>query len=282
MLRIRPVFLVFAALALGTGGLVGVTATASRAADTTLCQYQVAQVGGGRYTVQNNEWGSSAPECVTTNGRSSFRVASSAISNATDGAPGGYPSIFAGCHWGDCTKGGLAARPLLLAALGAGMVTSSWYTTDPGGSGNAYDVAYDIWVNRTPTTPSAPDGTEVMVWINHHGQVQPAGSVVAADVRIDGYRYDVWYSPGSGTGNTVSYEMASSRTAVTNLDIGALLSDAEQRGYTDPSWYLISVEAGFEIWRGGTGLATRSFSVNLMTNVHGWPSSGHGFRHRPS
>jgi hypothetical protein len=28
------------------------------------------------------------------------------------------------------------------------------------------------------------------------------------------------------------------------------------------SWYLESVEAGFEIWRGGTGLDTRSFALS--------------------
>ncbi|HEY2128998.1 MAG TPA: cellulose binding domain-containing protein [Streptosporangiaceae bacterium] len=35
------------------------------------------------------------------------------------------------------------------------------------------------------------------------------------------------------------------------------------RGYTKPSWYLIDVEAGFELWQGGAGLATNSFSVNI-------------------
>ena len=277
MLRIRPAFLALA-LALGSVGLVGTAATGAHANDIRLCQYQVASVSGGRYTVQNNEWGSPAPECVTTDGRAEFRVASSAISNPTDGAPGGYPSIFAGCHWGDCTTGGLAEEPLRLADLAADIVTSSWYTTDPGGTSNAYNVAYDIWINRTPATSGAPNGTELMVWINHHGPVQPAGSVVAAGVRIGGNRYDVWYNPGSGTGDGVSYEMISPHAGVTNLDIGTLISDAELRGYTDPSWYLIAIEAGFEIWRGGAGLATRYFSVNLMPNSRGWPSSGHAFR----
>jgi hypothetical protein len=278
MVRIRPVFLAFAALALGTGALVGVTAAGARADDARLCQYQVARVSGGRYVVQNNEWDSSAPECITTNGGAEFRVVNSAISNATDGAPGAYASIFGGCHWGDCTRGGLGAHPLLLSDLGGGIVQSSWSTTDPNASQDAYDVAYDIWINRTPTTSGSPDGTEVMVWLNHHGPVQPAGSVVATDVLLGGRRYDVWYSPGSGTGDTISYEMTSARTGVTNLDIGTIINDAERRGYTQPSWYLISVEAGFEIWRGGAGLATKSFSVNLLRNVHVRPMPGHGIQ----
>jgi cellulose 1,4-beta-cellobiosidase len=35
------------------------------------------------------------------------------------------------------------------------------------------------------------------------------------------------------------------------------------RGYTKSSWFLIDVEAGFELWQGGAGLATNSFSVNI-------------------
>jgi Glycosyl hydrolase family 12 len=264
MLRIRGVFLAFAALALGTGSLAAVTAAGARADDAKLCGYQIAQVDGGRYTVQNNEWGSSASECVTTDGHAEFRVANSAISDPTDGAPGGYPSIFTGCHWGDCTTGGLATHPLLLAGLGPDKIASSWYTTQPNGSQNVYDVAYDIWINRTPATSGAPDGTEVMIWINHHGPVQPAGNLIATDVRIGAHHYDIWYTPGSGAGDGVSYEMMHPHIGVTDLDIGAVIYDAEQRGYTDPSWYLIAVEAGFEIWRAGAGLATRSFSVNSM------------------
>jgi Glycosyl hydrolase family 12 len=279
MLRIRPVFLACAALALGTGTLVGVTAGGARADDGRLCKYQVARVSGGSYVVQNNEWDSAAPECVTTDGGAEFRVANSAIWNATDGAPGAYPSIFGGCHWGDCTTGGLGAHPLPLSGLGGGMLQSSWSTTDPSASEDAYDVAYDIWINQTPTTSGSPDGTEVMVWLNHRGPVQPAGRVVTRrPVLIGGRRYDVWYSPGGGGGDTVSYEMTSARTGVNDLDIGTLINDAKRRGYTKPSWYLISVEAGFEIWRGGAGLATRSFSVNLMRNTRGWPTSGHRIR----
>jgi len=35
------------------------------------------------------------------------------------------------------------------------------------------------------------------------------------------------------------------------------------RGYTKSSWYLIDVEAGFELWQGGAGLKTNSFSVSV-------------------
>jgi cellulose 1,4-beta-cellobiosidase len=36
-----------------------------------------------------------------------------------------------------------------------------------------------------------------------------------------------------------------------------------RHGWIQKSWYLIDVEAGFELWQGGTGLATDSFAVNV-------------------
>ena len=230
------------------------------AATSTLCNSQTASVAGGSYIVQNNEWGSSAAECITTDGNADFTVANSAISNATNGAPGGYPSIYAGCHWGACTSGGLSSSPVQVSALTTGKVTTSWSTTQPGSG--AYDVAYDIWYNQTPTTTGQPNGTEMMIWLNHNGPVQPFGSQVATNVSIGGRTYNVWYGTQS-TWDTVSYVLTSGTTSVSNLDLAPLTQDMVSRGYTKSSWYLIDVEAGFELWQGGAGLATNSFSVNV-------------------
>ena len=124
-------------------------------------------------------------------------------------------------------------------------------------------MSYDIWLNKTPTASGAPNGAEVMVWLNHHGGVQPAGDEVASGVKIGGYSYDVWYSKDAGNGPCVTYSMTTAHTDVTNLDLLPLFEDGGNRGYLDPSWYLIAVEAGFEIWQGGEGLAVRHFSVAL-------------------
>jgi hypothetical protein len=80
----------------------GVTPTGKQSA-TTLSGMQSTPLAHGAYTVDNDEWGSSAQENITTDGTAGFTVARSAISNATNGAPGGYPSIYSGCHWGSCT-----------------------------------------------------------------------------------------------------------------------------------------------------------------------------------
>jgi len=236
---------------------LALAAGSSQAATTTLCNAQTLAASGGAYTIQNNEWGSSAPECISTDGNADFTVANSSISNSTGGAPGGYPSVYKGCHWGACTSG--SGFPIQVSALHTGAVTSSWATSQPGG-GNSYDVAYDIWFNQAPTTNGQPNGAELMIWLNHNGSVQPFGSQVASNVSIGGRGYDVWF--GNQGWNTISYTMTSPATSVSNLDIDQLVADAVGRGYVQNSWYLIDVEAGFELWQGGAGLATTSFTVS--------------------
>jgi cellulase/cellobiase CelA1 len=257
----RSVLATTAALVLVFGGVVAALFGGSaHAATTTLCSEQTAPVGGS-YIVQNNEYDSSASECVTTDGNADFTVANSGIDNATDGSPGAYPSIYQGCHWGNCSAGGLTSTPIQVANLTTGKVTTSWSTTQPGGSSD-YDVAYDIWFNQTPTTSGQPNGTELMVWLNHNGPVQPFGSEVASNVSIGGHTYNIWEGAQSSW-DTVTYDMTSGATSVSGLDIGTLTQDMVSRGYTNSSWYLIDVEAGFELWQGGAGLETNSFSVDI-------------------
>jgi cellulase/cellobiase CelA1 len=251
-----------AARAVSAGGQPpALTASPAAAATTTLCQEQTAPVASGTYTVQNNEFDSSAPECVSTDGSADFTVASSSINNGINGSPGAYPAIYQGCHWGNCSSGGLSAHPVVVSSLTPGTVTTSWSTTQPGGS-SQYDVAYDIWFNQTPTTAGQPNGSELMVWLNHNGSVQPFGSEVASNVTLGGHTYNIWEGTQSSW-DTVTYELTSPATSVANLDVGTLAQDMVSRGYTQSSWYLIDVEAGFELWQGGAGLQTNSFSVTV-------------------
>jgi len=256
----RPALALGPALLLAVGGVLGVVllaACSGSATTTTLCHSQSAAVSGGAYTIMNNEWHSHAAQCITTGGDASFTVTSSSIA-AKHGTPGGYPFIYRGCHWGACTSG--SGLPIQVSGIRPGTVITSWSTTQPGGS-NVYNATYDIWFNQTPTTSGQPDGAELMIWLNHHGPVRPAGSQVASDLSIGGHDYDVWLRQWRW--NTITYTMTTGATSVSHLDLQALVADAVSRGYIDRSWYLIGVEAGFELWHGGVGLATNSFSVSV-------------------
>jgi len=256
--RILAPLVVAATTLAATAALTLVGASAQAASTTTLCNSQTAAVAGGAYTVENNEWNSSASECVTTDGNADFTVANSAINLTTDGAPGGYAAIYKGCHWGSCTTN--SALPIPVSSMTPGEVTTSWNTTQT--YTGAYDVAYDIWYNQTPTTSGQPNAEEMMIWINHYGGVEPAGSVVASNVSIGGYTYTIWEARDS-TWNVVSYVLNTGTTSVSNLDVDLLAADSVSRGYMTDSDYLIDLEAGFEMWQGGAGLATNSYSVNI-------------------
>jgi hypothetical protein len=100
----------------------------------------------------------------------------------------------------------------------------------------------------------------MMVWLSELGPVQPAGSKIASGVMVGGRSYDVWKG-GPDHGGVVSYVMRTPTASVTDMDLGPLAADALARGYMTAAWYLISVEAGFELWKGGAGLAPTSFNV---------------------
>ncbi len=229
----------------------GLTASAQ----TTCAQFATVPVANGEYNIQTNEWNSSAQQCLTITG-SSFTVSTANFNLPTNGPPATYPSIYKGCHWGNCTT----SSNLPLQVSNIGTATSSWNTTP--GPGN-WDTAYDIWFNQTATTSGQPNGAEIMIWINHQGPPQPAGSKVATTT-IGGTSWDVWI--GNAGWNIVSYVRTQPVTSV-SLDLKPFFNDALARGQLQTAWWLIGIEAGFEIWDGGQGLASNSFTAAVSAGT---------------
>ncbi|CNF69280.1 cellulase [Mycobacterium tuberculosis] len=253
----------------------------AHAAGVTTCNgNDTVTMQGGEYIYQQNEWNSSATQCADVDTSSgAWTITQTGYSLPTNGAPATYPSTFKGCHWGSCTAN--SGLPIQVGKLGS--VRSSWSTTQV--SSGAYDAAYDLWFNSTPSTSGQPDGTEMMIWINSRGGVQPFGSRTAT-VDLAGHSWDVW------TGNQtswkiISYVLRGGATSVSNLDIKALVDDSVARGSLNPAHYLLDAEAGFEIWQGGQGLATNAFSFTATQGTDdggddggddGDPGSGSGCR----
>jgi hypothetical protein len=124
-------------------------------------------------------------------------------------------------------------------------------------SSGTWDAAYDIWFDPTPRTNGQNTGAEIMVWLNHRGSIQPVGSRVAT-VSIAGASWDIWF--GNIGWNVVSYVRTSTSTSA-SFAVNDFLSNAISRGWAQRSWFLTSIQAGFEPWVGGTNLAVNSFSV---------------------
>lgn len=223
------------------------------AAQSTCSPMAVTPLHGGVYNFQMNEANSSAKECANVSG-TGFSITTANFNLPTNGAPGAYTSVYRGCHWGNCTS----SNPFPLQVSGIASATTTVRITQP--SGHTNDAAYDIWFNKTRTTSGQPDGTEVMIWLNHQGTIQPFGSR-AGSVNLSGASYEVW-TGNQNSWKIISYVATTPVTGFTSLNLLPFFSDAVSRGCLDPSWWLIDVEFGFEIWSGGQGLGISNFSVN--------------------
>jgi hypothetical protein len=146
------------------------------------------------------------------------------------------------------------------------------------------------------------DGAEIMIWVNNSGYdsgnpasastpIQPAGALSSLKATIAGKTWDVWEARVHSYDNNISWNVISyvlpankySGTAVFNLDTAPFIRDsmtrqcapnsgdlrfpASERGIgipcAKPTWWMTSVQAGFEIWNlpSTLTLATNSFAV---------------------
>lgn len=232
-----------------------VVVSAGTAQAAVICdQFGSTKVQNNKYVIQNNNWGDTTTQCITTTD-TGFTVTTASHNKPTNGAPGSYPSIFAGCHWANCSTG--SGLPLQANTSQFATVQTSVSMTYP--SSGTYDAAYDIWFDPTPRTDGQNTGAEVMIWLNHTGAIQPVGSRQAT-VNIGGASWDVWF--GNSGWNVVSYVRTSPTTSI-SFPVDTFYSDAVSRGFAQRAWYLTSVQAGFEPWVGGQGLQVNTFSYSI-------------------
>ncbi|WP_443046799.1 GH12 family glycosyl hydrolase domain-containing protein [Streptomyces sp. NBC_00247] len=240
------------------------TQAATQAAQATgqICEQYGSTTVQGRYTVQNNRWGTSATQCVNVTD-SGFTVTQADGSVATNGAPKSYPSIFLGCHYTNCSPGtNLPKRIDTIAAV----PTSLTY----GYVSNAtYDAAFDIWLDPQPKTDGV-NKTEIMIWFNRVGSIQPIGSPTSS-ATIGGKTWEIW--TGNNGGNDVISFVAPSAINSWSFDVKDFIDRTVSQGMASSNWYLTSVQAGFEPWVGGAGLSLSAFSSSV---TDGQDTNGNG------
>ncbi|MFG1882831.1 cellulose binding domain-containing protein [Micromonospora sp. NPDC049102] len=235
-----------------TSSLVAVALGGSASADTLICEQYGSTVIQGRYVVQNNRWGTTAQQCInaTSNG---FEITTLNGSSPTNGAPTAYPSIFFGCHYTNCSPG--TNLPIQVSQISSATSSISYRYV----SGATYNASYDIWLDPSPKRDGV-NQMEIMIWLNRQGSIQPIGSVVGT-TNLAGRTWEVWRG-SNGSNNVISY-VASSAVSSLNFSVMDFINDTRNRGAITNSWYLTSIQAGFEPWQGGVGLAVTSFSANV-------------------
>jgi hypothetical protein len=239
-----------AAFVLAAGSITTVVVAGPAQADTRICEQYGSTTIQGRYVVQNNRWGTTAEQCINVTD-TGFSIVSQQGQGSTSGAPVSYPSVFLGCHYTNCSPG--TNLPIQVSQISS--ATSSINYTYV--SGATYNASYDIWLDPTPRRDGVA-AMEIMIWFNRQGNIQPIGSRTGS-ATIGGRTWEVW-TGSNGSNNVISYV---SPSAISSWSFSVLdfINDTRNRGSITNSWYLTSIQAGFEPWIGGAGLAVNSFSA---------------------
>ncbi|MEV4709738.1 cellulose binding domain-containing protein [Micromonospora sp. NPDC049374] len=244
------------------GSIVAVALGGTASADTQICEQYGSTVIQNRYVVQNNRWGTTAQQCinVTNNG---FEITTQNGSSPTNGAPTAYPSVFLGCHYTNCSPG--TNLPIQVSQISSATSSINYRYVSNG----IYNASYDIWLDPSPKRDGV-NQMEIMIWFNRQGSIQPIGSPVG-NANIDGRNWEVWRG-SNGSNNVISY-LAPSAISSANLNLLAFINDTRNRGAITNSWYLTSIQAGFEPWQGGVGLAVTNFSAAVNGGGNNPPPS---------
>lgn len=236
-----------------------VTATAAagaRTSRTSMCvRYQHLDVDG-RYTVYNDTFGSPAQCLVNRDRWANFQVT---VSKASTRGPEtqAFPDIYYGCSRGWCSPG--STLPERVSALKS--PEASWY--NHAQAAGRWNAAFDVWFSRGRQTSGQPNGAELMIWLDAHSYRIPTTDH-GRFVRIEGtwWYFDHWHPCRSGAcWNYVRFWRSRSTWHVHNLQLAPFIKAAERAGLISRSWWLETISTGYELWRGGQGLATTRFSA---------------------
>jgi cellulose binding protein with CBM2 domain/glycosyl hydrolase family 12 len=241
-------------------GLVLLAALPSAAAGTQLCgRTDFAPAGGEDYLAGTNVTGAGGAQCVTVSDQA-LRVDSAEHDRPVSGPPAASPSLLKGCHLDVCSaNSGLPVQVSRMPELTSDLVTT------PAEDGD-YASAYTAWFHSKPATEGVVDGAELVIWLRGNGDARPAGLMVAGGMPISGASWDVWFEKAQGR-NRITYERVGDADSVRDLDIRAFGKDALNRAWVKPDWYLIGVEAGFDLWRGGAGNSIDEFEVTIAEQL---------------
>ncbi|MFE5207779.1 cellulose binding domain-containing protein [Streptomyces sp. NPDC056600] len=255
--RLRALHPALAALILTIASLtsVGLASTTAQA-DTLICDQYGSTTIQGKYVVQNNRWGTSEQQCINVTS-SGFQLTTANGSVPTNGAPKSYPSIFNGCHYTNCSPGTNLPKQISTISSAPSSISYTYV------SNATYNASFDIWLDPSPKKDGV-SATEIMIWLNKVGSIQPIGSKTGT-ATVAGRTWDVW--TGNNGGNDVISFVAPSAVSSMSFDVLDFVRQTISKGMAQQSWYITSIQAGFEPWINGAGLAVNSFSSTVNSGT---------------
>jgi glycosyl hydrolase family 12 len=242
---------------------VATAQAALSAAGSTLCKSNqhliVHSRYGTRYQIRNAYWRGQRRQCIHNSAdRPNFTVTQRPGFDPA-GRVVAFPDIFRGCIWNICSP--KAGIPIRVSAIGHPVAT--WHTRE--NALGTWNAAFDIWFGKTRMITGQANGAELMIWLNHHGGCC-ALQRGAPKVWIDGrpFRLSHWRTTHNGVSwNYIQFRMIHRTWRVDHLRLRPFIRRCLRLGLIRRSWWMENVEAGFELWNGGQGLATTRFGVSM-------------------
>ena len=241
----------------GTAAGRATAGTAHAGRVSSLCRryqhFAVATAQGAHFVVKNDNYGGQQECLAVRGGRPNFTVTQSGLPT-WHAKPQAYPFILRGCSWGTCSSPD-SDLPKRVSALRRPVAT--WYTTQvPKGE---WDAAFDTWFGTQPMSTGQADGAEMMIWLSARRIKVPPRTRI---LHIDHVRWYLLHWPACHGGtcwNYIQFRRVWPVLRVRRLHLLPFIHRAEQRGLIRQAWWLENIEAGFELWQGGTGLGTGWF-----------------------
>ena len=216
----------------------------------------------GKYWLNSNLWGAntgSGSQCLW---EMSQRAATIAWGTRWDwrgqvDAVKSYNCAVLGWHWG----WKLANTGLPLQLCVSRSVQTFWdfhlQETAPGG----LNVSYDLWLSSDPQLGNASADHEIMIWLYQSGDILPIGTKQAT-VTLGGTDWELWEGSLPQCGWPVHSFVRVVNTMSQTLNLSEFFDYLIGRGLSS-SEYLLSVEAGVEVFTGAGQLDTTAYSVEI-------------------
>lgn len=216
----------------------------------------------GKYWLNNNLWGAktgSGSQCLwkTNTGDSSISWGTSWNWTGQVDTIKSFVSIILGWHWG--WKLPDTGLPILLSTNQN--IHTSWEfklkETTPGG----INVTYDIWLSSNPQLGNVNPTNEIMIWLYKSGDIYPIGSKqTIAD--IGGTIWELWKGPHPTSGWPVYSFVHKININSQTLNLKDFFNYLIYHGLSSSN-YLISVEAGIEVFTGAGSLETTFYTIEM-------------------
>ena len=220
----------------------------------------------GSFGVQNDTFGASSGQMCIQALRggascSGFEATFNGFSSTQQYTPGAFPSLIYGWQAGNF-YGGYAGGKTVGSLTTA---TTDW--TFAVNNVSQYDAAYDIWLAPTQAPATANGGVELMVWLQYDGVNPadfPAGAVGTVSTGGNTFAaHQTTINSGGSSWTYLAYLAQSQTSSVSGLNLKPFFADAETRGL-GTGWYLLGIQAGFEVYNASGSVTTTSFDVNVQ------------------